>query len=158
VQVPAKDGANDKASDENRIHRFPAACAGCAASRARAQQLQPAADTKVAPASVAQPLSLGDAGRKAREQRKSAPHATKVYTNDDLPRNSSISIIGAQPAPPPAEPTASPDTRAADAAGVTLETPAGTKKAARHDEADWRERFEKLRAKVIQAEDEEAAL
>ena len=47
--------------------------------------------------------SVADAARKAREQQKSQPKPAKVFTDDDVPNlKGVISVVGSQPAPPPA--------------------------------------------------------
>ena len=49
---------------------------------------------------AAQPQTdtLAAAARRAREEKKAQPSAAKVYTNDDLPTNATISYVGQPPA------------------------------------------------------------
>lgn len=63
--------------------------------------------------------SLAAAARRAREERKDKPTAAKVYTNDNLPTNSTISFVGEAPSPA----AAAKDSKAqgADAAKVSTD-------------------------------------
>lgn len=85
--------------------------------------------------------SLGDAARKAREQHKDSPAATKTFSNDDLNsiRNNGISTVGQAPAPPAETPKA----------GTT--PPAAEPK---KDEAYWKKRFAEARQKLALSEKE----
>jgi hypothetical protein len=85
--------------------------------------------------------SLADAARKVREQKKNAPKAAKVFTNDNIPAISGgVSVVGkAAPAP-------------AGEAGAGETKPAPEEKTATKDEAYWRERFAKAHAQLHQAE------
>lgn len=59
--------------------------------------------------------SLAAAARRAREQKKQQPKATKVWNNDDLPKNAdALSVVGQTP--PPDDKSAKP---AANAPGAT---------------------------------------
>jgi DNA repair exonuclease SbcCD ATPase subunit len=81
--------------------------------------------------------ALAEAARKAREQRKNLPKAAKVYDNDNLPRNpGDVSLLG--------EVTKKPE-----GAALTKE-----EKAQQKDEAYWRARFAKARAKLKKDQDE----
>jgi hypothetical protein len=78
--------------------------------------------------------SLAAAARKAREQRKEAPKAVKVFTNDNIPTAGDISSVGTAPVATPAAGSAPP------AAPAT----------ASNDEKSWRDRFANLRSKLDQ--------
>jgi len=92
-----------------------------------------------APAQPSQQPSLADAARKAREQKKDATKATKVFTNDNLPSNGSISTVGTESAP------------AAEAAAQGTEgAPAATPAGATDEEKAWRDKFADLRRKLAQ--------
>jgi hypothetical protein len=78
--------------------------------------------------------SLADAARRAREQKKDEPKSTKVFTNDDLPTNATISLDGSTSASSPATATAAAPGKA----------PAG------NDEKLWREKFAKLNHQLEQ--------
>jgi len=90
-------------------------------------------------ASAAQPApqqdSLAAAARKAREQRKQAPKAVKVFTNDNIPTAGNISSVGSASAHAAAE-------------------GAGSAPPAANDEKTWRDRFAKLHAKLDQDQQE----
>jgi hypothetical protein len=80
--------------------------------------------------------SVADAARKAREQQKSQPKAAKVFTDDDV-RNlkGGISVVGNEPAPPPAT-------------GANAAAPAGAAAPAKgeaKDESYWRKKFAEAR-------------
>lgn len=64
---------------------------------------------RVAPA--AQNQSLAQQAQKVREQEKTSPKATKVWTNENLPTSAPLSVVG-QPAP---QPSANPQTAAQEA-------------------------------------------
>ncbi len=51
---------------------------------------------------AAQPDPLAAAARRAREQQKNAPKAAKVFTNDNLPTNATISFVGVPASSAPA--------------------------------------------------------
>jgi hypothetical protein len=116
------------------FHRVLAVIAGLSAlgfvavTNAAAQQAPPAQPPQ---------QSLGDAARKAREQQKNAPQATKTYTNDDLSkiRTSGISTVGAPSAPP------QPNTDAGA-------TPPPEKEDRKKMEAEWRKKFADARSKL----------
>jgi hypothetical protein len=107
-------------------------------SQQSAQQAPPAQPTQPAPQQ-----SLGDAARKAREQQKSAPQASKSYTNDDLAKihTVGISTVGVAPAPP------QPDT---DAGVATPPEKPDRKKM----EEEWRKKFAEARQKLALAQKE----
>jgi len=106
--------------------------------RAQAQpqdQTSSQASQTAAPAAAPQQDPLVEAARKARAEKKDAPKATKVFTNDDLPTQGAVSTVGAAPADTSAD--ASSDTStAAPAAG--------------NDEKAWKDKFASLRHKLEQ--------
>jgi hypothetical protein len=72
--------------------------------------------------------SVAEAARRAREQQKNQPKATKVFTDDDISNlKGTISVVGTLPAPPPK--TTSQATTTTQAKGPVK------------DEAYWRKRF-----------------
>ncbi len=92
---------------------------------------------------------LGDAARRLREQKKEAPPAKKVWTDDDLaalPRHAAVNVLGA-----PAEaPAAAQPEQAAKPASETAEGPSATAPAApepQKSDAD-REKKEQQRAEA----------
>jgi cytoskeletal protein RodZ len=95
------------------------------------QQSSPQQSTSSSPA--AQQDSLAEAARKAREQKKDAPKARKVFTNDNIPTEGGVSSVGDETAKPAG------GTQAGSAA-----------KAVSNDEKTWRERFAGLRHKLEQ--------
>jgi hypothetical protein len=84
----------------------------------------------------AQEDTLAEAARKAREERKQAPKATRVFTNDNIPTAGEISSVGATPASNEPTGAASPSKTAG--------------KAPTNDEKTWRARFASLRHKLEQ--------
>jgi hypothetical protein len=104
--------------------------------RAQAQQQDQTssqASQTAAPAATPPQDSLVEAARKAREQKKDAPKAAKVFTNDNLPTDGRVSTAGAS-----GTPTASPETSDAS-------TPAAS-----DDEKTWRDKFAALHHKLDQ--------
>ena len=107
------------------------------------------------PQSSASQDSLAEAARKAREQKKEAPKAAKVFTNENIPTEGGISSVGTQAAtvPAPTEAGATPSAQTA---------PSGEKPSAAtapsNDEKSWRDRFAKLRHKLEQDQDELAIM
>jgi hypothetical protein len=94
--------------------------------------------------------SVAEAARKAREKKKQAAKATKVFTNDNIPAGTGggrVSVVGGAPAPPPESADKADKASAAGAAGEK-------DKAAPNEEAEWRKRFADLRTKIRQAEKE----
>lgn len=64
------------------------------------QQSQTQSQSQSAAQKKAQQDPLAAAARRAREQQKNQPRATKVWDNDNLPAKSSgVSVVGAAPAP-----------------------------------------------------------
>ena len=94
----------------------------------------------------AQTQSLGDAARQVRAQKASAPKAKKMFTNENLPKEGTISTPNATPAPAAAPGAAG---TAASAAAVVAKD-AG--KAAKEEEAAYKARYADL--KKTQAEEE----
>jgi hypothetical protein len=91
-----------------------------------------------AQSSAPQHESLADAARKAREQRKEAPKAAKVFTNDNIPAAGGISSVG--PAPAEEKP----------AEGAKAEKAPVGAAAPKDQEKMWRQRFANLRQKLAQ--------
>lgn len=87
-----------------------------------------------APAPAPQQDSLAAAARKAREQKKDAPKATKVFDNDNIPTSGGVNTVGAASGQP------------ADGQGAA---PSGAM-----DEKAWRERFANLHHKLDQDQQE----
>lgn len=94
-----------------------------------------------AQAAAAQEDPLAEAARKARQQRKEAPKAVKVFTNDNIPTTGGISAVGAAPATPASS---------SEGAGTAAQGKAATKAAPANDEKTWRARFAGLRHKLEQ--------
>jgi hypothetical protein len=97
-------------------------------------------DASQAQASVAQEGTLAEAARKAREQRKEAPKAARVFTNDNIPTAGGISAVGTAP-----EPAAS-----GKGAEGQAKTGASAASTSPNDEKTWRARFATLRHKLEQ--------
>lgn len=102
------------------------------------QTTSTASQTPAASAAPAQPDPLVEAARKAREQKKDAPKAAKVYTNDDIPTTGGVSTAGAS------ETAASQDGN-----NASSDTSAATPAAA-NDEKAWKDKFADLRHKLEQ--------
>ncbi len=84
-----------------------------------------------------QPQSLAEAARKARAAEKTAPKATVVFTNDNIPTASSaVSVVGQSAA-----------SSSSEAAGNSA---SGATPAAAGDEAAWRAKFADARHKIDQ--------
>jgi hypothetical protein len=79
--------------------------------------------------------SLGEAARRLREQKKAAPKAAKIFTNDNLKGAPEVAAAPAGAAP------AAPGKANGAAAGATAAAP---------DEAAWRAKFASLRHKLEQ--------
>jgi hypothetical protein len=114
------------------------------AARAQQQQAQtppaqPQQAKEAQPQKQEQPQndSLAEAARKAREERKGITKHAKVYDNDNIARNAgTISVVGEE-------------TTKGEAAALTKE-----EKTQKKDEAYWRARFAKARAKLKRNQDE----
>jgi hypothetical protein len=125
-------------------------------SQANSQQAQPAQDPQTASqnpapapaqtnssaAPASQQSSLADAARKAREQKKEAPKAAKVFDNDSIPTTGGINTVGSASAPP--DSSAQGGQPAADGGA--------------NDEKAWKQRFADLRHKLDQDKQELAIL
>ena len=96
------------------------------------------AQGQAAQSSATQPDSLADAARRAKEQKKEEPKSAKVFTNEDLPTNATISVVGTASAPAPAK--------------TSEATPAGA--AGSSGEKMWRDKFAKLNHKLEQDQSE----
>jgi len=105
---------------------------------------------------AAQGQSLAEAARKAREQKKSAPQAKRIFTNDNIPTTpGTLSTIGTTPTPEgdASSGTISPGRQGGAKSGTT---PANLDDKAKRaeEEAMWRKKFTELRAKIATAEKE----
>ena len=104
----------------------------------------------------AQQVSLGEAARRAQEQKKEAPRAKRVYGNEDLATAGTISVVGSAQASGSTTPSGSvAGTVGAVATGTTtgVTTGAATKpgdkaKDSAANEAAWRKKFSELRDKI----------
>jgi len=108
--------------------------------RAQAQpQNQTSSQTSqsAAPAAAPQQDPLAEAARKAREQKKDAPKAAKVFTNDDIPTQGAVSTVGQAPA----------DTSTETSSDTSTSAPPP---AAANDEKAWKDKFAELRHKLEQ--------
>jgi len=107
------------------------------------QKQEQSADSKSqAQAPAAQEDPLAEAARKARQQRKEAPKAAKVFTNDNIPTAGGISAVGATPTAP------------GGGNGGAAQAKTTSKAAAPNDETAWRARFATLRHKLEQDQSE----
>ena len=96
----------------------------------------------------AQEQSVAEAARKAREKKKDAPKATKVFTNDNLPKaGAEVSVVGSAAAP-------AKDEKAGEKAGEKGAAAGEEEKDASKDAAGWRARFADIDTKISQAEKE----
>lgn len=99
--------------------------------------------------------SLGDAARAIRNSKAQAQKAKteRVYTNENLPRGTAISVIGGTDPTPLTKPGETGAAGATGATGVTGATGAKSPAEAKADEEKtWRDKFAKLKA--TQAEEE----
>lgn len=102
----------------------------------------------------AQETSLADAARKARDQKKEAPRAKRVFTNDDIPSPGSAAVstpMSAAASGGSVDATVAASTAATDEAAAK---PADKPKNSAEDEAAWRKKFAELREKIAAAEKE----
>ena len=90
--------------------------------------------TTTAPAAAPQQDPLAEAARKAREQKKDAPKAAKVFTNDNLPTQGAVSTVGS-----------SPEDTSQETGDTSTPAPA-----AANDEKTWRDKFAELHHKLDQ--------
>jgi hypothetical protein len=113
------------------------------AQESQPQQGQPAPSATPATQAPAQQDSLAAAARKARDQKKEAPKAAKVFDNDSIPTTGGVSTVGATPAQP----------------GDATTNPSGaTPPASGNDEKTWRDKFATLHHKLDQDQAELAVL
>ena len=102
---------------------------GSAASQSSSSQSsQTASQQQTPPPASPQQQSLGDAARKAREQKKNAPQATKTFTNDDIPALRAVGVSTVGSAAPAAAPAPAEDRKKL--------------------EEEWRKRFAEARQKL----------
>jgi chromosome segregation ATPase len=114
---------------------------GSAGSIAHAQSNSTTTGSSTASSTTvgSQTVSLGDAARKVRAEKKPAPKSAKVFTNDDLSDlKGTISVIGND----------SPSADAKDKPATGEKTSADAKKPAAKDEAYWRAKFAAARRKL----------
>jgi hypothetical protein len=111
---------------------------------------------------AAQSDSLAEAARKHREQQAGKTPAAKVFTNDNLPTDGTISTVGA---PVPAQPAAdaasaapkdgdSKDAAGKDSAGKDAAKPADESKTRQKTWEEWREKIQKQKAAADQLQKE----
>jgi hypothetical protein len=83
---------------------FLLAALGASAQQSQPTQTQTPPDAKTQVVTVTTPPapSIADAARKAREQKKSEPKSAKVFTNDNIPAEGGINVVGDATAPAPA--------------------------------------------------------
>ncbi len=93
-----------------------------------------ASQSSAAPAAASQQDPLVEAARKAREQKKDAPKAAKVFTNDNIPSQGAVSTVGQAPA----------DT-STDTSDTSTAAPAGS-----NEEKAWKDKFAALHHKLDQ--------
>lgn len=103
------------------------------------QTTQSSSDTQAPSQAPSQESSLAAAARKARDQKKEAPKAAKVFDNDSIPTTGGVSTVGSAPAAP----------GDADANGSANPSGAAAAPAA-NDEKTWRDRFATLHHKLDQ--------
>jgi hypothetical protein len=128
-------------------------------SQAQQQQEQQAAPASSAPAGQAtsqsttvspapQGDSLAAAARKAREQKKdqTGTKPPRVFNNDNIPTTGGVSAVGTDPA--------AGTTDGADGATDSAKASASGAAPAPSGEKAWRERFDRLRKKLAQDEDD----
>lgn len=113
------------------------AASGAIRTQAR-QQDQASSQTSQSSAPATAPDPLVEAARKAREQKKDAPKAAKVFTNDDIPTQAPVSTVGA-----------GDDT---SAQGTTDASTAAAPSS--NEEKTWRDKFAALRQKLDQDQSE----
>lgn len=97
------------------------------------------------------PVSLGDAARKARAQKKDANKSSKIFTNDDVgDLKGTISVIGNEPASTDAKDKSTPATtdKDADKSADKKASGADAKKPTAKDEAYWRAKFAAARKRL----------
>ncbi|NDQ56250.1 MAG: hypothetical protein GZ088_04150 [Acidipila sp.] len=97
--------------------------------------------------SFAQQVSLGEAARRAQEQKKEAPRAKRVYGNEDLATAGSVSVVGSLPASGSTTATGSTSGVAGTGTGAVVK-PGDKAKDSAANEAAWRKKFSELRDKI----------
>ena len=102
---------------------------------ARGQQADTKGDSQAQAAGAAQPESIADAARRARDAKKEQPKASKVFDNDNLP-GGTISTVGKASEPKEGE------------AAKGEQASAGEAKSGADQEKLWRQKFSDLRAKL----------
>jgi hypothetical protein len=112
------------------------AASGAIRVQARPQdQTSSQASPSAAPGAAPRQDPLVEAARKAREQKKDAPKAAKVFTNDNIPSQGVVSTVGQSPS----------DTSTEAGSDTSTSTPA-----AANDEKAWKDKFAELRHKLEQ--------
>jgi hypothetical protein len=112
------------------------AASGVICAQAQPQdQTSSEASQAAAPAAAPQQDSLVEAARKARAEKKDAPKATKVVTNDDIPSQGDVSTVGAS------------DT---DQSQNAQDTGNAAAPASGNDEKTWKDKFAQLHHKLEQ--------
>ena len=117
------------------------AAAGWSQQQAPAQQPPPASPQQPAQTSApapAEPESLADAARRAREQKKETAKPTKVFDNDNLPAQGGINTVGGT----------SEESAAGEAPAAAGEEKPGQAAPGKNDEKAWRDKFATLRGKL----------
>jgi hypothetical protein len=122
----------------------PASSATSAASAPSAQASSQSSTVSSAP----QEDSLAAAARKAREQKKDQTGAkpARVFNNDNIPTTGGVSAVGTD--------TSAGAADSADGATESAKAPATGGAPAPSGEKAWRERFDRLRKKLQQDEDD----
>ncbi len=94
-----------------------------------------------------QNVSVADAARKARAEKKAGPQTAKVYTNDDVTNlKGGINVVGPVPATPDIKEAGADAGKDAEKAADADATPAAA--ALPKDEAGWRKAFADARRKL----------
>jgi hypothetical protein len=105
--------------------------------------------TLAAPRQDQQDVSVVDAARKARADRKAGPQTAKVYTNDDVTNlKGIINVVGPAPATPDIKEAGAGASKDADKASADAGTDATPAAALPKDEAGWRKAFADGRKKL----------
>src|SRR5260370_22678042 len=94
---------------------------------------------------------VADAARKARETKKDAPKAKKIYTDDDVKKSTPEQ---AAPTPAPDDVSGTTAAKTPQAAGDAAKSQDAAKTEDPNGEADWRKRFQAQRGKIAKAERE----
>jgi hypothetical protein len=103
------------------------------------------------PPSPADPQSVAEASRKAREAKKTPPKAGKSYDNDNIGNvRGEIYVVGPTPPEPPAAKDGAQPAKPDASAGAAKDAPAKEEKG----EAYWRKRFGEAHQKLALAEKE----